>query len=65
MCSGADYWWFAYYLPEMQRGYDIRAIKIYPDEAEFKVLRDSLNDAMTIYKEAYEFELSKFNQLTK
>ena len=64
MCSGADYWWFAYYLPEMQRGYDIRAIKIYPDEAEFKVLRDALNDAMPIYKEAYEFELSKFNQLT-
>lgn len=54
MCSGAKYWWFAYYLPEMQRGYDIRAVKIYPCEADFKLLRESIKSAETRYKEIYK-----------
>ena len=59
MCSGADYWWFCYYLPEMQRGYDVRAIKILPNKEDFAILRLSINTAMEIYKEAYLYELNK------
>lgn len=53
MCSGANYWWFAYYLPEMKRGYDIKAVKIYPVEEDIKLLRKSLVDATELYKQIY------------
>ena len=59
MCSGADYWWFCYYLPEMHRGYDVRAIKILPNKEDFDILRSSIKSAMDIYKEAYLYELNK------
>ena len=43
----------------MQRGYDVRAIKVLPNQEDFAILRLSINTAMEIYKEAYLYELNK------
>lgn len=49
--SGAKYWWFVYFMPEMQHGHDLHAVKIYPDEAAFETIKTALSDGITIYKD--------------